>query len=192
MKDHVLYNEMILLASIAKGDKNAFATLVNNYKDHIYTIALRLTRSSSLAEDVVQEIFLKVWLRRETLPEINHFAGYLNSMVQNKVFTLLKQIALERERLKKIDANNSYNNDTIIQKEYETVLLNAVRQLPPRQQEVYELVKGKGLKREEAAQVLNISSETVKYHLSQAVRNVRDYCIQHAGITGLIIVVLKS
>lgn len=186
------YNEQTCLSRIAKGDKEAFSALVNCYKDHIYTIAIRLTRSRSLAEDVVQEIFLKVWVRRETLLEINHFPAYLNSMVQNKVFTLLRQIAVERERLKKIDSNGSYDNDTILQKEYEAVLFNAVRQLPPRQQEVYELIKGKGLKREEAAQVLNISAETVKYHLAQAVRSVRDYCIQHAGLTSILMIILDA
>jgi RNA polymerase sigma-70 factor (ECF subfamily) len=181
--DYNSYSEKAVLTAVGNGDKQAFVHLVKYYKDHIYTIALRLTRSTALAEDIVQDIFLKIWLRRNTLSEIHHFASYLNSMVQNTVFTSLKRIALERERLKHLDSAESYLNDNIIHKEYEAVLLQAVSQLPSRQQEVYQLVRGKGLKREEAAQVLNISAETVKYHLAQAVRSIRDYCVTHAGLS---------
>ena len=133
---------------------------------------------------------MKIWVRRNSLVTINNFTGYLNTMIQNTVFTVLKRMALEQQRLKQIDLSEGYFIDSTLNKEYETVLIQAVRQLPSRQQQVYQLVKEKGLKREEAAEVLNISSETVKYHLAQAVRGIRDYCVTHFSVSVLLIPVL--
>ena len=187
------YNSNIqreILFNVSKGHKPAFVHLVHQYKDHIYTIAFRLTRSTPLAEDIVQDIFMKIWMRRNSLVTINNFTGYLNTMIQNTVFTVLKRMALEQKRLKQIDHSEGYFIDSVLNKEYETVLNQAIRQLPSRQQQVYQLVKEKGMKREEAAEVLNISSETVKYHLAQAVRGIREYCVTHFSISVLLIPVL--
>jgi DNA-directed RNA polymerase specialized sigma24 family protein len=71
------YSEKDLLHLVAQGDKVAFTRLFNNYRNKIYTIAFELTESSATAEEIVQDVFLKIWLKRASLNEVTHFQAYL-------------------------------------------------------------------------------------------------------------------
>jgi RNA polymerase sigma factor (sigma-70 family) len=186
------YNEKEVLSGIADGREEAFEQLVSHYKNHIYTIALRLSRSAVLSEDIVQDIFLKIWIRRHTLREIHNFPAYLNKMIENTAFTILQRLASDRERLKKLHIVESYLPENYIQKEYDHLFHRAVLQLPSRQQQVFQLVKEKGMKREEAAKLLNISAETVKYHLAQAIQSIRSYCLTHGDMSQFLILAIAG
>ena len=67
MSDGILYNEKELLTLIAGGDEWAFAKLFEYYRNRIYSIAIKLTNSTSIAEEIVQDAFLKIWLKRADL-----------------------------------------------------------------------------------------------------------------------------
>jgi RNA polymerase sigma-70 factor (ECF subfamily) len=174
-------NEKDLLRRIAAGDQAAFTVLFDAYKDRIYTIALRLTDSTTVAEEIVQDVFLQIWLKRDTLTAVDHFKAYLFTATRNQVFNVLKRLARHRAvagELALDTATERSDTDTLLlDKEYQAILREAVEQLPPQQQQVYRLMKEQGLKRDQVAEQLSISPQTVKVHLAQAMRSIRAFCI---------------
>jgi RNA polymerase sigma-70 factor (family 1) len=174
-------DEKELLRRIAGGDEAAFTVLFDAYKDRIYTIAFRLTSMPTVAEEVVQDIFLKIWLKREGLLAVEYFRAYLFTATRNEVFNTIKR--LSRRRLLAVEwagrgpAETSDTDALLLDKEYQAILQEAVERLPPQQQQVYRLMKEQGLNREEVAAQLGIAPQTVKAHLAQAMRSVRAFCV---------------
>jgi RNA polymerase sigma-70 factor (ECF subfamily) len=87
-------------------------------------------------------------------------------------------------------ASNDNIEDYLINKEYSSVLHEAVTRLPRKQKEVYSLIKEHGLKRDEAAYILNLKPETIKSHLAEAMKNIRSYCTLNLDMMLLIPVYL--
>ena len=180
---HKLHNEDEIIALIIQGDEIAFAKLFEHYRDKIYSVALKLTQSVTIAEEVVEDVFLKIWLKRSDLINIQNFGAYLYTITRNDVYKALKQIAknynivLLTEKHQLLSHNDT--EDYVMEKEYSTILKKAIDRLPKQQKEVYSLIKEQGLKREEAANLLNLRPETVKFHLAQAMKNIRSFCSLH-------------
>jgi RNA polymerase sigma-70 factor (family 1) len=175
-----------LLVRISEGDEHAFACLFNKYKNKIYSITLRLTESTDLAEDVVQDIFLKLWLRREKIAEIADFENYLFIMIRNEVYSAFRS-SVRKNQLSEVLAystpiSDNHTLSSVIENEYAQVLKEAVNRLPLQQRQVYLLSREEDMKRDEIAKVLQISSETVKTHLSRALRYIRAYSMSRLDI----------
>ncbi|HUP13426.1 MAG TPA: RNA polymerase sigma-70 factor [Niastella sp.] len=190
------YTELELLKLVAEGDRNAFTQIYNNYRNKIYSIAFELTESTTVAEEIVQDVFLKIWVKRGSLHEIEHFRAYLFTITRNYVFTALKRIA--RKETIKVSAILDaplYDNDTddrVLNNEYTRILQAAIDRLPEQQKQVYNLIKKEGLKREEAAAALHLSPETVKTHLAQAMRSIRTYCLARLDISIALIILIRN
>jgi RNA polymerase sigma-70 factor (family 1) len=176
-----IQQEQEWLGGIIRGDETAFAALFGAYRNRIYGIALRLTSSEMLAEEITQDVFLKLWLRREKLSEVEHFRAYLFTITRNHVFDALKAMARTLHLTGEPGADwpdrQSATEDLLVNKEYEAVLREAVDRLPERQREVYRLIREQGWKREQVAKQLEISPETVKVHLKKAVQSIRAFTI---------------
>lgn len=87
MKTAALFDETEILLQVAAGNERAFTILFRRYSSKVYSFALKLTRSEELAEEVVQEVFIKIWLNREGLGEIQEFGAYLNRINRNHSLT---------------------------------------------------------------------------------------------------------
>jgi RNA polymerase sigma-70 factor (family 1) len=178
VKNYSTYEEKALVVLVAGGDETAFHTLYSHHRDRVYTIALRLLQSASLAEDVLQEVFLKIWLGRENLPKINNFSAYLNTITRNHIYNTLRKQAYEElllERLFSLQMASLKGTalDDISYRELREALQKVVATLTPQQKRVFELSRMEGLKHEDIARQLNVSRETVKKHVSDALRMVR-------------------
>lgn len=190
------YKERELLLCIAEGDERAFATLVQQYQANIYTAALKMVHRRELAEEVLQDVFLKVWLKRAQLPELDNFPAWLNIVARNTIYTAfrysLKDPAVSADEATLEQASPFWDEDPLLEKEYNNLLREAVEQLPVRQQQTWRLIREEGKKRDEAAAALGISPETVKYHLEEASRKVRVYCLSRLPVAvALILASLK-
>lgn len=187
MTAHELHTENNLFRAIANGDEKAFETLFNQYRNKVYTIAWKITGSEAVAEEIVLDVFLKVWLKREQLPELEYFTAWLFTITRNRVFKTLKQLAQQATSHAISDQEEwllppvASSSELLQEKEYRQILHDAVSRLSPQQQKVYQLIKEHGMKREEAAKVLNLSPETVKRHLAEAMHFIRTYCSYHLG-----------
>lgn len=177
------YNEKELIQLIAQSDEMAFAKLFDHYRNKIYTVALKLTHSTTVAEEIVEDVFLKIWLRRSSLDQIDNFSAYLYEIARNETYKILKQIAknykiiLITENTTSIIHNNT--EDYLINKELNSLLQKAIDRLPSQQKQVYKLIKEGDLKRGEVAELLQIQPETVKFHLAEAMKKIRNYCMFH-------------
>lgn len=180
-----VYNEKELLKQVAGGDAIAFTTLFNHYQAKIFSISWKLTGVKAAAEDVVQEVFLKLWIHRNKLSEIENFSAYLNTVTSNHVLNMLRKVAYEHSFLKEMLATEfPSSTDTLSMVSYnelQDLLHRAIAQLPPQQRKVYQLSRDEGLKYEEIAERLQIARSTVKTHMTEALRSIKNY-LQHKGV----------
>ncbi|MFT3946992.1 MAG: sigma-70 family RNA polymerase sigma factor [Agriterribacter sp.] len=188
------YNEKELLLRISNGDTAAFALLFNQYKDKIYTIGFKITGSAFLSEEIVQEIFMKLWTNRKILPELECFTAWFNTITRNHLFSLIKRKAARENRevvfADKIPSFYNNTDENILLKDVEELLEKALYTLPPQQNKVYRLIKERGMKKEEVASQLNLSTETVKAHLSKAIKNIRAYCLAHMNNPFILVITM--
>ena len=178
-----LNNERDYILQISAGDEKAFEQVFNHYRDKIYGVALSLTHSTTVAEEIVEDVFLKIWLRRSLLNNIENFSAYIYTIARNETYRILNQIAKNYTTVLLTENEASLvDNDTqeyLIAKEFSSVLQKAIDRLPQQQKQVYKLMKEDDLKRGEVAGLLKIKPETVKFHLAQAMKNIRTYCMLH-------------
>lgn len=169
--------EDILLKRIAQDDEKAFRVIFDRYKHRFYGAALKMTRSPDLAEEIVQEVFLTLWLRRTALTEVKNPAAYLLAIAYNSISTQFKKIAREKrvkERVSERMAVSECSTETIIEeKESRQLLQHIIGQLPSQQQLIYRLSKQDSLNRNEIAEQLQISPNTVKNHLLKAMKYIK-------------------
>ncbi|MRG48800.1 RNA polymerase sigma-70 factor [Chitinophaga sp. SYP-B3965] len=181
------------LVKLSRGEESVFRELFDRYHPFVYSFALRMTESDPIAKDVVQDVFVKIWINRESLHTIDNLPAYLNRMTRNLVLNGMKRKAHEESLIRDLfPAGNERNTteDAALAKELETLLHNAINQLPGQQQKVYRLSRIKGLKHEDIAEQLHISRETVKKHMMAAVRGVKDYLQEHGGTVSFLAICL--
>lgn len=166
---------MELLNNVAKGDQAAFRQLFDCYRGKVYVIAFRILQSESEAEDVLQDVFTKLWLNREKLTGILHFNAYLNTLIRNHIFNGLRKKAYEEDFLwaSLQESRNEEGYQVIELNELKELLHKAMNTLPPQQKKVFQLGRLEGLKHEEIAAELGISKETVKKHMAAALRYIK-------------------
>jgi RNA polymerase sigma-70 factor (family 1) len=172
-----------LFLSIANGDEAAFCSLFNQYKQPIYSYSFHFTHSAFFAEEITQEVFMKTWISREKLPELENFDAWIMTVTRNSCFNYLKKTANELKLKKKLsdeETDSTGNIDQyIFEKENQYLLAQALELLSPQQRLVFTLNRDKGLKNHEIAEQLNLSPNTVKTHMVSAIRRIREYFETH-------------
>ncbi|WP_042563152.1 RNA polymerase sigma factor [Flavobacterium sp. MEB061] len=170
------FDENKLLHELSQGSELAFTELYNRYKNLVYGTALKITKSKVLAEEAVQDVFLKIWQNQEKAAEITNFENYLFIISRNHIFDMIKKIARETNLASDITYKNIAADDTdtaIKDDQYNVILNQIIEQLPPQQQKIYKMAKMEGLSHQKIGENLGISTETVKKHMSQALKFVR-------------------
>lgn len=171
--------EKELLMQVSRGDESAFRAVYDLYKAPFYATALKMTRSSDAAEEILQEVFIALWNNRAKVGEASNPVGYLFTMLHNSVCFHFRKLALEKRMklrvLEQAEEQDQSMEEMLLAKEKSSLLQAVVRQLPRQQQLVYQFSKHDGLSREEIATKLNISPNTVKNHLAKALEFIRQY-----------------
>jgi RNA polymerase sigma-70 factor (ECF subfamily) len=184
-------NEYNLLKKLKKGDSKAFLELYDRYHLQVYNWALKFVKIPAIAEDIVQDVFLKIWVIRERLNPQLSFPAFIYRICRNRVFSDLKKIAVnERLTLNVIEQFRSLKEspaDLAIWNQYEVLLESAIRKLPKQRQKVFKLCRQGGKTYEEVAVELCISKNTVKEHMVMAVKNIREYFYQYGEISFILI-----
>ena len=170
------YDEKVLLAEIAAGDEDAFRKLFDFYKERFYSVALKMTRSDVVAEDIVQDVFMNIWNKRAGLVNVDNPSSYFFTAVYRRVYHHYRKIALEKKLLRLTPPAKETVNTTeemVLAHESSELISQAIGKLPPQQQLVFKLCKQEGLSREDVARQLHISPNTVKNHLADALKYIR-------------------
>ena len=171
--------EKLLLAKIADGDQHAFEFLFTSYKNKVYGYALKILQSESSAEEIVQETFIKLWVKRDHLIHIDNFGGFLRTIVKNETLNALKRIAVQQRNYSIIQQGNTETDSTtelsIEYRETKRLLELAIDKLPNQQKKVYNLCHVEGFKQKDVAEKLQISPLTVKVHLREAIKSIKSH-----------------
>jgi RNA polymerase sigma-70 factor (ECF subfamily) len=183
------------LHKVAAGDQLAFTELFEQYQTLVYDFALRLTRSRSHAEEIVQDIFIKIWLNRAEVENIQNFGAYINRMARNHSYSVLRKIAaqaISHQDVHDLDVPGSSDSEhRLLYRESAKMLQTAVDELPPQRKLVYEMCHEQGLKYEEVAEKLNISRGTVHKHMKLALQSIRAH-LQEINASVLIFILLNK
>ena len=167
---------------LANGDEDSFMALYNKYHSKIYTMALTLTQSEVVAEDVTQDVFLKVWETRTRLDPKQNFESYISVICRNEVFDLFKKATHEesvKNELMQFSEIAESDEEDDVYETYRQLLDDAIAALPNQRRMIFELCKLKGLSYNKVALKLNISRSTVQDHIVKANKFVREYLLSH-------------
>lgn len=185
-------DEKSLLRKIADGNHRAFTTLFNKCYNRVYAYAMKICQSEFVAEEIVQDVFMKVWINRANLPGIENIGGYILIMARNQALQALKKIALETHcnAIKNLDWTelNKETENYINYKDTKLILDKAIAALPSQQKLVYHMCHLEGMKHQDIASQLSISRLTVKVHLREAVKKVREIVLSNTSFVFFIIV----
>jgi RNA polymerase sigma-70 factor (family 1) len=172
------YNEKVLLSLLAQGDHFAFERLFSAHKDKLYSFLLHLTGSASMAQDILQDVFLRIWLKREEATSIDNFSSYLFRAARNQAINGFKRnsrAGLLIAELSRESGSTVDTDDPILARELKVLLGKAINSLPVQQRKVFELSRNEGFKYEEIAEKLGISTSTVRNHMIQALKKIREH-----------------
>ena len=190
------YNEKDLLLRVASGDAGAFSTLFHAYHQELAAYILRLTRSLTLTEEIVQDTFLKVWLSRASLPGVDNFRSWLFTICRNHAFNCLRdqmRQTLRQQAWISDVINQAHSTEEPDHEQFYILIDAAVNQLPPRQQRIYLLSRHGGLRYEDIARQLHLSPHTVKRHMSLALHSIETYVREHGlkVLPGLLVLLTR-
>jgi len=173
-----------LFATIADGDPEAFKSLFEHFKEKVYAVAFKWTKSAYAAEEILQDVFISIWVSREQLAAVNDPEAYLYTVIYNKLNGYLKKEVNQSAILKLFLQNTKqYSNETeetVYAHDSQKFLNNAIAQLSPQRKIIYELNRNEGKSYNEIAETLHISRNTVKTHLLKAVKFIRNYVKENA------------
>lgn len=157
-----------------KGDRHAYSEIFERYSRLLLRHAFRLLNDNEEAQDVVQEVFVMLWEKRDTIDPDKSFSSYLYSLVRNRIFNLLshKKVVLKYAESFDQFRVEGYNitEDTVRENELAKIIEREVELLPERMREVFLLNKKHGMSYQEIGEQLDISPDTAKQQVYKAVK----------------------
>ncbi|WP_161596689.1 RNA polymerase sigma-70 factor [Chitinophaga vietnamensis] len=166
-----------MLKSVASGDAEAFTSIYLHYSHQVFDAAMLYLKERSLAHEVVQEVFSRIWEKRSALSEIKKLQDYLFIIARNIIFDQLRKAAKEAaayDNMRQLQTDAIDNTDhPLRERQYSQLLQSAVASLPPQRKRIYQLAKEEGHSYAEIASQLHISSLTVRNQMIRALRYIR-------------------
>jgi len=184
--------ESEILLRLKAGDELALQELMSRYKGPLAVSMSRLIKSREDIEELLQELFLRVWRNRDNL-DTERYRGYLYKIAENLVYDRLRKAAREKrlsvDYFTHIIEAYSHIEEGIFGKEMLEVLQRGIQQLPEQRRKVFELCKIEGKSYEEVSQLLSISVSTVNSHITNANASIKAYFKQHPELASMVLTV---
>ncbi|WP_143307666.1 RNA polymerase sigma factor [Chitinophaga vietnamensis] len=179
--------EELLLQRLAQGDERAFAHLYDQYQPKLYLFIFPLTAFSKQdTDEVIQDIFFKIWLRKETLTGVKSIQAYLFTMARNRLHDLRTLHVRQREMISTLENHQPLHHSEVQENaqfnEYTAIARQAINRLPAQKKKIFSLRNEKGLSLDEIAEELQITKFAVKKQLYDAIRFVKEYLKSNAGL----------
>ena len=185
MLNDTLHNEPVLVQAMQSGSEEAFTTLYKYHSPRLYLNILGMIRDPALAEELVQELFTRIWQKRDNQGLSEDFTGYMYRIALNLVYDLFRRIKRDRRLRQQFSSLASEFYEDIEQRlhneQLSSFLQQAIEQLPKQQKRAYQLVKLEGQTYKMAAEEMGISPLTVKEYLVAATKTIRTNLSEHAG-----------
>lgn len=188
-----LHTEKELLLRASYGCEESFTQLFHLYNNKLYSFILGITKSEQQTLDFIQDIFMKLWINRANLVNVDNLGSYIFRSAQNQAINSFKRAMNETLIHSKLQSANAYDDNIEADLEYkilESKLNVVISKLPPQQRLVYTLSRDQGLKHEEIALQLQISPSTVKNHMVQALKTIKDFLRNDLNIEEVFLIAL--
>ncbi len=179
MRERIPDDEKKVLSLFKNGDSKAFEQLYVLYSKRIYQNLLKLVKSEDLAEELLQDIFVRLWEKRATIDIAVSFRSYLFRVMENRVHDFFRKVKTDRtlhDHIIRI-ASEQYTHieEAVSRNEARDILSRALDILPPRRREIFRLCKLEGKSYEEVGRLLQISPSTISDHLVKATKTIREF-----------------
>lgn len=185
-------NDTDLALKIRTGNQKAFREIYDRYHVQMYYIAKKYVKSSELAEDAVQDIFVKLWDKRYRIDETKSLKAFLFTMLRNHVLNMIRDRRDEIVSITGVESKmlprQNLTEDDLVYKEYHDIVQQGLNELSDRKREVFELRTLQGHSNSEVAELLDINIRTVKTHFYNSSKFMREYLKKYAGLLGLLII----
>ncbi len=180
-----LQDDLQLFHQIANGDEKAFETIFHRYTPKLRPFVTGIVKVASVADEIVQEVFLKLWINRETLIHINEPASWLYRVASNHALNQLRKQANEYKKIKQVvldDGSSEEVFEKLTAKELQMLIHEAVSLLPEKRKQIYLLTREEGLSHKDVSHRLNISASTVKNQVVLAVKAIQAHILDKSGV----------
>jgi RNA polymerase sigma-70 factor (family 1) len=189
--------DRLLFRRISEGDESAFRTVFHAYNRILYPYVLSIIKIQEDAQEIMQETFLKLWLKRDTLTAIENPGGWLYTVADNNIKDHFKKEARYARRLQKAGAEDSDLSDiheAFDSKEIKALIREAVDKLPARRRQVFQMSRLDGYSRKEIAETLGISENGVRNRLAEATEFIQDYITKNKAhyLPAILILILAG
>lgn len=193
MAEDGIHTDKELFEQTAVGSIQAFELLFLKYTSTLYPIVLKMVNSEVWAEDIIQNVFTKLWSTRQQLSEIENPGGYLYRMATRTALDFMKHNQVEIKAQYHIarqlpSYNRNFTQERLDYKMYEQLLEDAVIALPAQRKKVYELKFKQNFTNEQIADQLSISVNTVRVHAAEGLQSIRNYLKKSGVLTFLALI----
>jgi RNA polymerase sigma-70 factor (family 1) len=189
-----LHNEKELLMQVSHGDREAFRVLYTACYPHVQRYISLFESSGRVLDELTQDVFVRIWEKRERLTEVESFKSYLFMVTRNVVLNFFRALKV-RQKVRELDegmvvGENDLENE-LLYKQYYRLAIEAMEKLPPGRRKVLKMSVDEGLTLDEIAARLGITRSGVKKQLYAATAFVRQYLQEHGEITLALIIFLS-
>jgi len=179
-----------LLERLRQGDEPAFNLLYKAYSKPLYLRIMRMVKNKDTADELLQELFIKLWNSREKIDSQKSFQSYMYTIAQHMVYNYFRKVVRNEALINSLlqDAADHYlSSDTLLEdKQTAQLLQDAIDQLSPQRKQVFNLCKVEGKSYEEAARIMGISTATVNSHMTRAIQSIKEYVLKHQDLAVLL------
>ncbi|WP_245683116.1 RNA polymerase sigma-70 factor [Flavobacterium glycines] len=179
-----------MVTELMVGNEKAFSALFTIYCNDVYAYSLSMLKNEVFAEEIVQDVFLNIWLHRDRLNPDLSFKSYVFTITRNLTFNLISKVANSHKLKEEVfyTSQKSYSpiEDIIAEADYDAIKNKAIEQLPPKRRIIFEMSRNREMSYEEISKELNISVSTVKGQMSKALADIRDFLETHGDVALLI------
>lgn len=190
MSETKTINNKLLVIELIEGNEKAFSELFNMFYNDVYAYSLSMLKNEVLAEEIVQDVFLNIWLHRDRLNPDLSFKSYVFTITRNLTFNLISKVANSHKLKEEVfyTSQKSYNpiEDSLAEADYDAIKNKAIEQLPPKRRVIFEMSRNEEMSYEEISKELNISVSTVKGQMSKALAEIRTFLETHGNVALLI------
>ena len=187
--DQQKYEEAHLITLLADDSEYAFQLMYDRYRNRIYQTAIRYLKSPLLAQEVVQDVFLKLWIERINIKTVQPVEAWLYTVAKNNLINRLKKIANEWKAISNLKLLTQQfvdsSSNKIEEAQYNERLQKAIQSLPPHQQKVFYFARNEHLTYIQIGEKMGISPLTVKTHMSRALLHIKTH---FSDVEGLFII----
>lgn len=181
--------------SLHQGDAKAFRQIFDHFYPRLLKYCEHIFHSQAEAEEVVQDIMVKLWQIRGQVDASQLLDSFLFTLARNKAYDRLRKIAADKKLREglwyQMQTQTANTESSVVWKDYQSITEQAVTILPPQQQKIFRMSREEGLTHDEIATRLQLSPKTVNNHLTLALQSLRKYLAPHVDIALLLIFLIS-